>query len=84
MAGNNKKAVLFTIDEEVYKELRYQKKNMSGHVNHLLRKSLFGQGRNIVEMNNKEVAGVLLTRLVTEGLDLALNEKLLKFIKDND
>lgn len=39
--ANNKKAVLFTIDEEVYHQLRYKKRNMSAHVNSLIRQSVF-------------------------------------------
>lgn len=39
--ANNKKSVLFTIDEDVYYQLRYKKKNMSAHVNWLIRQSVF-------------------------------------------
>ena len=41
LVANNKKAVLFTIDEEVYHQLRYKKRNMSAHVNSLIRQSVF-------------------------------------------
>lgn len=80
MAGNNKKSVLFTIDEEVYKELRYQKTNMSGHVNYLLKKSLFGQEVNdINDMKTTQIAAALLAR----NDDDSLNHLLLKFIQDH-
>jgi len=39
--ANNKKSVLFTIDEDAYYQLRYKKKNMSAHVNWLIRQSVF-------------------------------------------
>jgi len=80
MAGNNKKSVLFTIDEEVYKELRYQKTNMSGHVNYLLRKSLFGsQGTDILDAKTTQLAAALMARIDDESL----NTLLLKFIQDH-
>lgn len=41
LMANNKKSVLFTIDEDVYYQLRYKKKNMSAHVNWLIRQSVF-------------------------------------------
>jgi hypothetical protein len=80
MAGNNKKAVLFTIDEEIYKELRYQKTNMSGHVNYLLRKSLFEvEDTTIMEAKPTQLAAALMAR----NDDDSLNTLLLKFIQDH-
>lgn len=80
MTGNNKKAVLFTIDEEVYKELRYQKTNMSGHVNYLLRKSLLGiEGTDILDAKTTQLAAALMARIDDESLKTLL----LKFIQDH-
>ena len=78
--ANNKKSVLFTIDEEVYKELRYQKTNMSGHVNYLLRKSLFGiEGTDILDAKTTQLAAALMARMDDESLKTLL----LKFIQDH-
>ena len=80
MAGNMKKSVLFTIDEDVYKELRYQKKNMSGHVNYLLKKSLFELvDTTIMEAKPTQLAAALIAR----NDDDSLNTLLLKFIQDH-
>lgn len=44
--ANNKKSVLFTIDEDVYYQLRYKQKNMSAHVNQLIRNSVFSDSKS--------------------------------------
>ena len=80
MPKNTKKSVLFTIDEDVYKELRYQKSNMSGHVNYLLKKSLFGvEDTTILEAKTTQLAAALMAR----NDDDSLNTLLLKFIQDH-
>ena len=58
--ANRKKAVLFTIDEDVYDQLRYKKKNMSGHVNYLIKQSVFeGESLDLSQVNTMVLLSVL-------------------------
>lgn len=61
--ANRKKAVLFTIDQDVYDQLRYKKKNMSGHVNYLIRQSVFeGESLDLSQVNTMVLLSVLESR----------------------
>ena len=61
--ANRKKAVLFTIDQDVYDQLRYKKKNMSGHVNYLIRQSVFeGENIDLSQVKTMVLLSVLETR----------------------